>query len=150
MGDKWRIVGEVSIESGALLLSDPCYRKTPGIEAALKRLISFIPPASEECLRGAATWTHQPTGVVLGTIVNTGGDGTYKVKLKRDEDGLPLAVLVEFRKPRRKVKDHERQDRHPVGGQALGWQRVQPPFRASKLVAALRIVAGPGVAESPI
>lgn len=97
----WQKVGRVGVDSGTLLVGDPCYfLQGKHSETFGKTWIGFCEKISPK--------VHEEGAVQLGkhlaVLTTTGvGDGLYDVYVRRDADGRVEAVKVVFL-PRRKKR----------------------------------------------
>lgn len=99
----WEVVGEVCVDSGQLLITDPCYlEQWKGHDfTSYSGSTKEYSPTKEYSYNGActATLSEKSAGVLgngLGAAFSTGyGDGSYTVKVKRD-GGRIMAMMIEF------------------------------------------------------
>lgn len=96
----WQTVGHVGVDSGTLLITDPCYvdtEWTQGGDAGTYSLDGIMRPrvtgegASAVQLRYRKG--HDGAGVAVGTGY---GDGAYPVQVTYTDDGRVAAVRVVF------------------------------------------------------
>lgn len=86
MSKRWKKIGSVGVDSGRVLIVDPCYAK----DAA--KYIALGPEPCDE---------HQyyfEAGPPCAVVSSTGvGDGIFPVEVRRDEDGTITELRVRFR-----------------------------------------------------
>ncbi|HZY96808.1 MAG TPA: hypothetical protein VFE35_06875 [Candidatus Cybelea sp.] len=88
----WDCVGTVGVDTGHVLITDPCYAA---------RLAGEFQAAIDAFALNKDAWgvgLVQETGVALGVIARSGvGDGIYNVYVRRSEDGARIThLLVDF------------------------------------------------------
>ncbi len=89
------IIGECDVDSGQIMIIDPCYVLSDG---KYSKLLS-----DRGLVKGSKEY-KQSDAWMRGVVVNSGGDGTYKVFAKIDEKTKRIkSVTIEF--------DHENLDR---------------------------------------
>ena len=94
-----RKVGHCSVDSGQLMITDPCYVKDfeSGDAEFRDELIgnySYAGCASTSCQK-KQTWGELNKG--LGCIVGGfGGDGSYPVYVELDDNEMVVRIIVEF------------------------------------------------------
>ena len=95
-------VGEVSVDSGTLLICDPCYLLSHGLTEEALEEISQVTLGQPRKMCGPAVYT-QFTGVYadqkpLGFVTTTGyGDGGYKVYVEKTaKEGRIKSITVVF------------------------------------------------------
>jgi len=106
-----RQIGIVHVDSGQLMVCDPCYldkwdHTEAGFDDDPNRAI-FGRGGCETVLRSSAhaVQLHSPTragglAAGAGVVTSTGhGDGTFPVFVEYDEEGLPCQMIVEMRVP---------------------------------------------------
>ena len=95
-------VGHCSVDSGQLMITDPCYVKTfksndAEFKAELIGNYSYAGCASTSCQKGQS-WGELDKGV--GCVVGGfGGDGSFPVYVELDDDGIVVRIVVEFDTP---------------------------------------------------
>jgi len=95
---KWKKIGEISVDSGQILVCDPCYLK----DWKADRVSDEGVPSADFSYSGACSQTLSEKrcggiGDGLGIAIATAyGDGTYPVYVLRDERGSPTQVLISF------------------------------------------------------
>jgi hypothetical protein len=83
----WEQIGEVAVDTGRLLLADPCQIEEIISEWYCGKPLGF----------GGYSIRGRPDGRGLAMIVGTAdGDGFYPVSVARTEDGRIAKVLVDF------------------------------------------------------
>jgi len=94
-------VGEVSVDSGTLLIVDPCYLSMKGLSEEALEEISQVTLGQPRKMCGPAVYT-QFAGVdveqkPLGFVTTTGyGDGGYKVYVEKTGEGRVKSITVVF------------------------------------------------------
>jgi hypothetical protein len=81
----WEKAGRVGIDTGCLLLADPCFEGLSGEDLGAIALTG-----------GVARCTNSYGVPIAMLIGDFGGDGWYPVSVRRDEDGRVSAVRVDF------------------------------------------------------
>ena len=86
-GTQYDLLGEIYVDSGLVLVGDPCYRREgSGNQAAWEAF----------CHRITSTGGDEPLGEGLGLTVSC-DDGIYPVFAETDpETGRVLAITIEF------------------------------------------------------
>ena len=94
--NSWEVAGFVPVDSGTLLISDPCYavRNVAGKEVTDKQWSTF-------CER---LWSLETSGRIkpgaamdLGYVATGfGGDGYYPIEIKKSKNGLIKELRVRF------------------------------------------------------
>ncbi|HEX3960426.1 MAG TPA: hypothetical protein VHZ03_27945 [Trebonia sp.] len=81
----WEKAGRVGIDTGTVLLADPCFEG-----------LSQEALGATELTDGVARCTNS-YGVPIAMLVGTGvGDGWFPVSVRRDQDGQVTAVRIDF------------------------------------------------------
>lgn len=98
----WSKVGVVDVDSGTIMVGDPCYHlyKESG-DSATKLDFHEIFGKDWDAFCDLVEHGHQPGVSLFGsgtavTVTNFGGDGTFPVYVKRDVDGRISAVMINF------------------------------------------------------
>ena len=98
------IIGECDVDSGQIMIIDPCYVLSDGKYSKLLSDRGLVEGSKEYKQSDALRGHTQSDAWMRGVVVNSGGDGTYKVFAKIDEKTKRIkSVTIEF--------DHENLDR---------------------------------------
>ena len=93
-------VGEVSVDSGQLLICDPCYLRSHGLTEEALEEISQVTLGAPRTMCGPAVNTKfvgSEEQFPLGFVTTTGyGDGGYKVYVEKNAEGRIKSVTVVF------------------------------------------------------
>ena len=93
-------VGEVSVDSGTLLICDPCYLRSHGLTEEALEEISQVTLGEPRKMCGPAVNTQHVGSekqFPLGFVTTTGyGDGGYKVYVEKNAEGRIKSVTVVF------------------------------------------------------
>ena len=93
-------VGEVSVDSGTLLICDPCYLRSHGLTEEALEEISQVTLGEPRKMCGPAVNTKfvgSEKQFPLGFVTTTGyGDGGYKVYVEKTAEGHIKSVTVVF------------------------------------------------------
>lgn len=106
----WEKVGVCTVDAGMIWFGDPCYfipRKMPdgmpdmeraGILQDYNKFLSVLDKLRKTSKTPGATEFDHENGVAgLGVLINNfGGDGSYKVYVKRTENGLTKEAKIVF------------------------------------------------------
>lgn len=91
-----RLIGRVPVDSGTLMVVDPCYMACEPGQGSYQepaRVKAFLDAFD----RGKIAWEERVRGLATGlTVSGFGGDGTYPVYAEIDEHGLVARIIVEF------------------------------------------------------
>jgi hypothetical protein len=83
--ERGELIGHVGVDSGCVMIGDPCYGADEGTDALMEAIIAA---------RGDIS---TPRGELGGIAVSTPfGDGVFPVYVHRDSDGRIFRVTVEF------------------------------------------------------
>jgi hypothetical protein len=92
----WELIGWAGVDSGRLMLADPCY--------ACQMPAEFLASSCTE--DGTAAWS--PHGLDIAMMVATqGGDGLFPVRVLRDDEGRVIAVRADFTREARTAAEQE-------------------------------------------
>ncbi len=91
----WDFAGTVAVESGHVLVTDPCYAARLGGEFREAADAFTLDPKKDAWGVGLV----KETGVELGILARTPyGDGVYGVYVRRSDDGARIThLLIDFR-----------------------------------------------------
>tara|TARA_B100000470_G_scaffold221827_1_gene213380 strand:+ start:1780 stop:2145 length:366 start_codon:yes stop_codon:yes gene_type:complete len=93
-------VGEVSVDSGQLLICDPCYLRSHGLTEEALEEISQVTLGQPRKMCGPAVNTKHVGSekqFPLGFVTTTGyGDGRYKVYVEKNAEGRIKSVTAVF------------------------------------------------------
>lgn len=99
--ENWEIIGRVAVDSGSVVLGDPCYFL--GEKSVARQLFptwgSVLDVLYENKLseRGNAPLAFGKGCEGLGLVVNTlHGDGCYAVQARRNERGRIVEIKISF------------------------------------------------------
>jgi hypothetical protein len=89
---KWETVGQVCIDTAAILLCDPCHVDDIDIVETEKNFVESDDVSIQIADR------CEPVAHNLAVMMQTGiGDGYYNVDVKKDEDGMIYEMRIKFR-----------------------------------------------------
>ena len=95
----WTTVGAVGVDAGLIWLGDPCYilHQDKNPQAIGKDWNDFCNILQKNEVSGFTTFAFDRGHNGLGVTVQSGhGDGYYPVKVKRDENGTIMQVMIDF------------------------------------------------------
>ena len=107
--DSWEYIGSIGVDSGQMILSDPCYVKdfedsddVVGLMAAIKNgsddSYSYTGACSQSNTSQQAGVLVNDIGAELGVVCSSGfGDGVYPVYVKRHAFGNNDTRVVEMK-----------------------------------------------------
>lgn len=89
MSEEWELVGEAGVDSGQILIGDPCY---------------FLPEEKYQELldihkkdKWKSPTVELPYHMTCGIVTSTGyGDGGYNVYIKRNAEGRVMEAKIVF------------------------------------------------------
>ena len=93
-GEEWEHVGNQYVDSGTVIISDPCYVLPDTMESkAVKSYDTFLEDVNPD---GSCKNVLQPWGDGHATILSTTeGDGSFPVYIQRDHYGRPTHILID-------------------------------------------------------
>ena len=107
--DSWEYIGNIGVDSGQMMLSDPCYVKDFADSDDVVELMDAIKNGSDDSYSytGACSQSNTPQqagvlvndiGAELGVVCSSGfGDGVYPVYVKRHDFGGDGKRVVEMK-----------------------------------------------------
>jgi hypothetical protein len=107
--DSWEYIGSIGVDSGQMMLSDPCYVKDFADSDDVLELMNAIKDGSDDSYSytGACSQSNTPQqagvlvndiGAELGVVCSSGfGDGVYPVYVKRHDFGGDGKRVVEMK-----------------------------------------------------
>jgi hypothetical protein len=94
---EWEEVGFVAVDSGHVWIGDPCYVLDPSVPRPRqlgKRWEDIVPTM---VANDAVQWHFDAGSPGLGISLASGyGDGAYVVRVRRDDEGMIVAAMIEF------------------------------------------------------
>jgi hypothetical protein len=105
---KWQVVGEVCVDSGTVMVTDPCYidsewrkaNKKPGsfgFDGILGALLAEPSDGGQPKNTAQVCFKSGYEGAAV-VVTRFGGDGTYPVEAKILDNGEIAAIRVVFRR----------------------------------------------------
>ena len=87
--DVWEIAGECGVDSGTIIIGDPCYY----MDGGLKKQEVYNDTREDIKELPFSGGGHVGKGVVVGGF---GGDGCYPVYVKKSKSGLIKEAMIKF------------------------------------------------------
>lgn len=100
--ERWEYLGKIGVDSGSMLLSDPCYVKDfpPFDDTTWKKDLAANAKEYTYNSAGAASCSEAQAAILgdgMGAVCSTGyGDGNYPVYVIRNRDGRIAAMMIDF------------------------------------------------------
>jgi len=90
--EKWEEIGIAGVDSGQILIGDPCYYIRDANEGLSRE--EYLNNLGSNPIQLKYKMGHDGKGVIVN---NFGGDGAYPIYVKRDENGRVTAAMIKFR-----------------------------------------------------
>lgn len=89
-------VGTVYVDSGCIMVGDPCYTATNDASSRVEKWGEFSDRIFDDKNK-RASGVSEPVGTGIGLVVDSGyGDGSYPVTITRNSEGRIASVTVTF------------------------------------------------------